>query len=108
MELTVHEVFDPAAGAWQAAAPIPTGRSGIAVVERSGRIYVFGGESARTFDDAERYDPAAGAWLRLPPMPTARHGLGAAVLGDQIHVISGGPSPGFSFGSAHERLGPGG
>jgi N-acetylneuraminic acid mutarotase len=107
-EMTTHEVYDVAGGQWSSAAPLPTGRSGIAVVERAGRIYVFGGERpGGTFDEAERFDTATGRWEVLAPMPTPRHGLGAAVLGDQIHVVSGGPNPGFSFGTANERLGPG-
>jgi N-acetylneuraminic acid mutarotase len=106
--MTTHEVYDVTGGQWSSAGPLPTGRSGIAVVERGGRIYVFGGERpGGTFDEAERFDTATGRWEVLAPMPTPRHGLGAAVLGDQIHVVSGGPNPGFSFGTANERLGPG-
>jgi N-acetylneuraminic acid mutarotase len=104
MTLTPHEVYDPATDAWSAAPPVPTGRSGIAVVALAGHLYVFGGESSRTFDEAERYDPATATWAALPPMPTARHGLGAAVFGTDIHVLSGGPSPGFAFSTAHEVL----
>jgi N-acetylneuraminic acid mutarotase len=109
-EMTVHEIYSPATDRWESAAPVPTGRSGIAAVERNGAVYVFGGETfganARTFDDAERFDPGDGSWERLPPMPSPRHGLGAALLDDWIHVVSGGPNPGFTYGTAHERLGP--
>lgn len=104
MTLTPHEVYDPGTDTWTAAAPVPTGRSGIAVVALAGQLYVFGGESSRTFDEAERYDPVTASWVALPPMPTARHGLGAAGFGADIHVLSGGPSPGFAFSTAHEVL----
>jgi len=106
--MTTHEIYDPATDSWSTAQDVPTGRSGVAVVEHRGFIYAFGGErigdDGRTYDDAERFDPRTGSWLRLPPMPSARHGLGAAAIGNAIHVISGGPEPGFTFGSAHERL----
>ena len=71
-----------------------------------GFFYLFGGEGAATFDEAERYDPVADAWESLTPMPTARHGLGAAVLGNDIYVVGGGPQPGFAFSGANERLTP--
>jgi N-acetylneuraminic acid mutarotase len=107
-EMTNHEVYDPATDSWTTAPLVPTGRSGVAVVTHMGQIYVFGGETfaepSRTFAEAERFDPLTGEWEPLPPMPTARHGLGAAVLGNAIHVVSGGPGPGFTFGSVHERL----
>jgi hypothetical protein len=107
--MTEHEVYDAATDSWSAAPPIPTGRSGIAVVELADRGYVFGGEmtgaDGKTFDEAERFDPA-GHWAPLPRMPTARHGLGAAVVNGAIYVISGGPSPGFAFSGANERLIP--
>jgi N-acetylneuraminic acid mutarotase len=109
-ELNAHEVYDPVAERWETAAAVPTGRSGVAVVEGAGLLYIFGGEtfgfSPRTFDAAERYDPSSDRWERLPPMPTARHGLGAATVGEWVHVISGGPGPGFTYGTYHERFGP--
>jgi N-acetylneuraminic acid mutarotase len=111
MELTTHEIYDPATRSWSAGPPMPTGRSGIAVVAFRDRLYAFGGEtvrrlSRRTFDDAERFDPATNRWEVLTPMPTARHGLGAAPFGDAIYVLSGGPRPGLAFGTANERLVP--
>jgi N-acetylneuraminic acid mutarotase len=104
MTLTPHEVYDPATDTWSQAQPVPTGRSGIAVVALDGQLYVFGGESSSTFDEAERYDAATQSWQALPPMPTARHGLGAAVFGSDIHVLSGGPTPGFAYSTVHEIL----
>lgn len=107
-EMTEHEVFDPATDTWAVAAPLPTGRGGVSVVAAKGRVYVFGGETfgdhARTFADAEAFDPRTGHWTQLAPMPTARHGLGAAAIRNAIHVVSGGPTPGYGFGTANERL----
>jgi N-acetylneuraminic acid mutarotase len=109
--MTQTEVYDPETDRWRGAAPLPTGRSGVAAVALDGWIYLFGGETfdpgdERTFDAAERYDPQDDRWEVLPPMPSTRHGLGAAVVGSDIYVVSGGPEPGFSFGTANERLTP--
>jgi hypothetical protein len=109
--MTQTEVYDPETNRWRGAAPLPTGRSGVAAVALDGWMYLFGGETfdpgaERTFDAAERYNPSEDRWEVLPPMPSARHGLGAAVVGRAIYVVSGGPEPGFSFGTAHERLMP--
>jgi N-acetylneuraminic acid mutarotase len=108
-EMTTHEIYDATTDAWTTGPTVPTGRSGVAVLELDGYVYAFGGETfnepRRTFREAERFDPRTGQWDALPPMPTARHGLGAAAFGSDIYVISGGPGPGFTFGSANERLG---
>jgi hypothetical protein len=109
-ELTTHEIYDPASDSWSIGPAVPTGRSGVAVVAHDGFLYVFGGETftdqGRTFADAERFNPRSERWEALTPMPTARHGLGAAAYGQHIYVLSGGPSPGFAFSSANERLTP--
>jgi N-acetylneuraminic acid mutarotase len=109
MELRTHEIYDPATDSWETGPPMPTGRSGIAVVAHRGRLYVFGGEtvrrfSSKTFDQAERFDPGTGRWERLPPMPTGRHGLGAASFGEAIYVLGGGPRARLTLGEANERL----
>lgn len=109
-EMRTHEIYDPATNSWTNGPQVPTGRSGVAVVSHGNHVYIFGGETftepSRTFDDAERFDTRAGRWETLPRMPSARHGLGAAVMGEHIYVVSGGPRPGFSFGTANERLTP--
>ncbi|TVP74688.1 MAG: hypothetical protein EA352_10190 [Gemmatimonadales bacterium] len=109
--MTATEIWDPVTGEWSRGADLPTGRSGVAAASLGGWIYVFGGETfdpgeARTFDEAERYDPVEDRWEELPPMPSARHGLGAAVVDGHIYVVSGGPGPGFTYGTANERLTP--
>lgn len=94
-------------GPWEAAAPLPTARSGIAAAALGGRIYVFGGEGpSGTFAENEVYDPATNTWTAAAPMPTARHGLGAAVSSGVIYVIGGGPTPGLSVTGANEAFRP--
>lgn len=109
--LTVNEIYSAASDTWRSSADVPTGRSGVAAVEREGRVYLFGGEQFEprgTFDEAERYDPATDSWEALPPMPTARHGLGAAVVDGAIHVIAGGPQRGLTYSAVNEVLSTGG
>jgi hypothetical protein len=87
------------------AAPMPTARSGIAVVafgpNLAQRIYVFGGgiPSEGSLNTNEMYDPETDRWHAMAPMPSARHGLGAAVVGDTIYVIGGSQQPGFVTGA---------
>lgn len=107
-ELTTHEIYDPGTDSWTSGPPVPTGRSGVAAVTLGDHLYLFGGETfgdnQRTFGEAERFDVRQNRWESLPPMPTPRHGLGAATVDGSIYVISGGPSPGFAFSDANERL----
>ena len=111
-EMTQTEAYDPRADRWQAKAPLPTGRSGIAAAVLDGQIVVVGGETfgnvRRTFAEAEAYDPAADSWTALPPLPTSRHGLGAAVVGGRLFVLAGGPEAGLTYSDANEVLQRGG
>lgn len=106
MTMRVTEIWEPATGAWREGASLPTGRSGVAAAALDGWFYLFGGESDRTFDEAERYRIGEDRWETIEPMPTARHGLGAAVVGGAIYVVSGGPEPGLAYGDANERYVP--
>ncbi len=100
-----HEIFDPAAGAWEDGDPLPTPRSGTAAAVLNGRCHVFGGEqNSGTFEEHEAWSDDAG-WVTLAPMPTARHGLGAAAVGSRIYVLGGGPQPAFTFSSVNESYG---
>jgi len=102
-----HDEYDPATNRWKSRAPLPTVRSGVAAAVLDGRIFVFGGESARrTHSEVESFDPVNDQWQRWAPMPTARHGLGAAVVGPSIYVISGGPQPGATFSAVNEVFTP--
>lgn len=99
------ECFDPATGAWEARAPVPTLRGSVASAVWRDRLVVLGGQDAeRTFADAEAYDPAADAWVALPPLGIARHGFGAVVHEDALYVAYGGPEPGLTVTSSVEAL----
>ncbi len=81
---------------WTALAPMPTPRSGHAVVALNGLVYVVGGENydfaGYDFDPigtVEIYDPATAIWTTGTPMPTPRKDPVAAVVGGKIYVIGG-------------------
>jgi N-acetylneuraminic acid mutarotase len=75
---------------------------GIAAAVVKGEIYVFGGESHKTFDSNEKYNPQTNSWTEEPPMPIGRHGLMAVAVGNNIYVIGGGPTPNISFANVNE------
>jgi N-acetylneuraminic acid mutarotase len=96
-------------GAWQARAPMPTARGGVASGVVDGAIIVVGGEGndgapGGVFPQTERYDPAADAWTALPDMRTPRHGMGAAGIGEWLYVPGGADNQGFGAVATHERL----
>jgi len=75
---------------WKARAPLPTPRSGLALVAYEGRIYAIGGESADGVTGAvERYDPEADGWTSLADKPTAVADATAALIGGEIYVPGG-------------------
>jgi N-acetylneuraminic acid mutarotase len=103
--LTVVERYDPASGRWRRLPDLRKARGGIAAATPGSRIVVVGGEEAAgTIAEVEVYDPARRRWSALPDLPTPRHGLGAVAYRGAIYVLEGGPSPGFAFSAAAERL----
>jgi Kelch motif len=103
--LTTVERYDPASGRWQRLPDLRKARGGIAAATPAARIVVVGGEEAAgTIAEVEAYDPARRRWSALPDLPTPRHGLGAVAYHGAIYVLEGGPSPGFAFSDAAERL----
>ncbi len=86
--------YDPAANAWATKAPMPTARSGHAVVAMNNRLYAAGGEIQTyqyvgAFRAFEAYDPLTNTWAPLPYMPSPRHSFAMAALGNRIHIVSG-------------------
>lgn len=94
--LARHDVFDPAAGTWSAAAPLQVARNAAAAAVVDGRLWVLGGRAPgiRRGDQSplasvEVYDPAANAWTAGPALPAARGSLAAAALGTRVYAFGG-------------------
>lgn len=100
------DVYDVSRGRWlRAAAPIPTGRGGLAVTASDGLIWAIGGEGdGIAHPEVEVYDPARDDWRPGPPMPTPRHGIQAPLLGGRLWVAGGGSAQGYAPSAAHESL----
>ena len=104
------EVYDPAANAWSAKAPLPAPRAGVNGAAAGGCLYVFGGEGndahpLGVFGDVDVYDPGADAWRALAPLPVAVHGVtGAPVVDGRIHLAGGGTARGGSCGSTLHQV----
>lgn len=75
---------------WEARAPLPTPRAGLAVVACGGHIYAIGGEASDGVTGAvEGYDVQTDGWTRLTDKPTRVSDVSAAVIGDKIYVPGG-------------------
>lgn len=84
------EVFDPATGAWSAAAVLPNaGKGDISAVEIDGKIYVPGGWNGKFKDELVAYDAARDSWTTLAPMQAPRGDKAVEVLDGRLYVIGG-------------------
>jgi hypothetical protein len=95
--LASAELYDPAVGAWTAAAPMTDARTGHqAVLLRDGRVLVVGGalatgggrQSALAY--CELYDPTTSTWTPTGSLGQARKGHQATPLPDGRVVVTGG------------------
>ena len=75
--------------AWEARAPMPTPRGGLAVAALDGRLHALGGSADRVSNVHEIYDGAANRWRAANPMPTARDHLAAVAFQGRVWALGG-------------------
>jgi N-acetylneuraminic acid mutarotase len=101
--VTTHQVYDPAAGTWSDAAPLPgEGRDHVGVAVLDDRIHVVGGRIADTDDNLARhdvYDPATGTWSSAAPLPVPRSAGAATVVDGRLVYAGGECKPGGQGGT---------
>ena len=88
----VFQAYDPAANRWIDLAPLPGVRHHLMAAALNGKVYIFGGGAAGTWNPsstAHAYDPAANAWAELAPMPEARMSGAAVALDERIYIVGG-------------------
>jgi N-acetylneuraminic acid mutarotase len=88
------EEYNPSTNTWATKAPMPTGRTQLAVgvvnVGGSDKIYAIGGlANGINLTTVEEYDPGTNTWTTKVPMPTGRRALAVGVVGGKIYAIGG-------------------
>ena len=89
-----QETSAPAAsgqGQWSEAAPLPVGRSEIAVAQTDDAMYVLGGFTPETKSSAlmTSYDPQSDAWQELAPLPKGLNHIASAAAGGKVYSFGG-------------------
>ncbi|HEX9116668.1 MAG TPA: LuxR C-terminal-related transcriptional regulator [Anaerolineae bacterium] len=80
---------------WTSGAPLPEGRSRLALVASSGKLYAIGGETASGIgNEMTIFDPASNGWLPGPSKPTAVSNITGVLLDQRIFVPGGTVPPG--------------
>src|SRR5215831_13575290 len=79
------------ADSWISAPPMPSARTGLAVVAgRDGRIFAIAGNGRGSNRIVEAYDPVSQNWSAVAPIPTGRFDLAAATdLDGRIFALGG-------------------
>ncbi|MFQ5779599.1 MAG: Kelch repeat-containing protein [Nitrospiria bacterium] len=76
--------------AWEQGAPIPHGRTEVAVAALDGKVYLIGGFTITGVTRrVEMYDPAADRWTQKAPLPVALHHAGAGAVKGKLYVVGG-------------------
>ncbi len=86
------EIFDPANGAWQTAAPLGVPRAyPVAILLTDGRVLVTGGSDHQVpLASAEIYDPATNSWSITGSMSVGRTDFAGVRLPDGRVLVAGG------------------
>jgi len=90
-------VYTPSKNSWSEIASAPVGISACGGVSYKGKIYIFGGDPNKGYDNAGNktvyaYDPSADTWTLVnSDMPYGRMHIGAALTGDKVYLSPGRP-----------------
>ena len=76
-------------GAWQARAPMPTGRTHAAIGVWEDEIWLVTGFNSGAQASVEVYDPVDDTWSTRSPFPTALENVGYAQDGSTLYVVGG-------------------
>jgi N-acetylneuraminic acid mutarotase len=92
--VTTVEAYDPSTNGWTTKAPMPTARSGPAVVVVDGLLYAIGGIPAGLVHPlptgtVEAYDPVTNAWTTKQPMPVPQLGFTVGLVNGTIYAVGG-------------------
>lgn len=75
---------------WEALAPLPTARSGLAAAAYGNQIYTFAGEAADGITGAVvRYDPEVDQWTALKAKPIPVKDVQAALIAGRFYIPGG-------------------
>jgi N-acetylneuraminic acid mutarotase len=89
---TVFQAYDPGAELWIDLAPFPEGRHHLMAASADGKIFVFGGAAADSWEATSTvfaYDPATAAWSEAALLPEPRMSGVAVTLNDKIYIVGG-------------------
>jgi N-acetylneuraminic acid mutarotase len=88
------EVYDPQAGVWTSAAPLPEPLHHANAAAFGGKIYVLGslkGDLFAASGESHVYDPATNTWSAAGSLPAGRErgGAAVAVIGSHMYIAGG-------------------
>lgn len=86
----VVERFDPRAGKWESAAPLPAPRSAYGMAVLEGKLYLFGGWDGKEYQNSLFiYDPTENRWTSGTKMPYSAGYLAAVSSNGKIMLLGG-------------------
>ncbi|MGA7729814.1 MAG: S-layer homology domain-containing protein [Chloroflexia bacterium] len=99
--LNSMQIYDSVANSWSQGAALPAVRSGAAVVEFNGKVYIIAGFTAPFPTPANtvyEYDPVANTYATKSPMPGAGSGnLSGTVHNGEIYVVGGSVAQAYAY-----------
>jgi len=89
---TVFQTYEPVTGVWDDLAPLPEGRHHLMAAAAGGKVFVFGGAAAGSWEPTDRvyaYNPSTDSWGSAASMPEPRLSGAAVMLNEKIYIVGG-------------------